>query len=216
MPTNFTRFIPKVFSILRKEVPKYHVPIVDLIEVQTHDPFKVLIATILSARTKDDVTAKASNRLFSRVKTFKDLENMPEEDIADLIYPVGFYKTKAYHLKQLPMVIKEKFHEMIPETIDELTMLPGVGRKTANLVMAVAFHKPAIAVDTHCHRITQRLGWLKSKNPHETEKILRKILPEKYWLDFNKLFVAFGQNVCKPLNPQCLQCPIKRYCNYRK
>lgn len=205
--------IAKINSILKEEFPKWNVPIIELIEAQTKDPFKVLLGTILSARTKDQVTAAASRKLFAKVKNAKDLEKLSEKEVAELIYPVGFYKTKAKHLKALPGVLQEKFGGKLPETVEELTELPGVGRKTANLVVAVAFHKPAICVDTHVHKINNRLGYVKTKTPLETEMVLRKKLPLPYWITYNTYLVAFGQRICVPVSPKCSECPIKQYCN---
>lgn len=202
-----------IYKILKEEIKKYKVPVADLIEIQTKDPFKVLIATILSARTKDETTAKVCERLFSKIKSANDLEMLPVKQIEKLIYPVGFYKTKAKHLKRLPIVLKEEFNKNIPDKIEDLLKLPGVGRKTANLVRAVAFKKPALAIDVHCHRIFNRLGYIKTKNPHETEMVLRKKLPKRYWEKINSLFVAFGQNTCRPISPWCSRCPIISNCN---
>jgi len=208
--------IDKIYKILKKEVKNYKVPVVDLINIQTKDPFKVLVTTILSSRTQDGTTAKAAKRLFEKADNLPKLSKLTEKQIEKLIYPVGFYKTKAKHLKKLPLVLKEKFNSKIPETIEELTQLPGVGRKTANLVMTVAFSKKAICVDTHVHRIMNRLGYVKTKTPYETEMALRKKLPEKYWKDINSILVAYGQNTCRPINPKCEQCTIKNYCKYYK
>lgn len=205
--------IGNVYTILRKQVKKYRVPVVDLIEVQTRDPFKVLLATILSARTQDRTTSRAAHRLFSRVKRFSDLERLSLKQIERLIYPVGFYKTKARHLKKLAKVIKTDFNNKIPFEIEDLIKLPGVGRKTANLVMAIGFKKPAVCVDTHVHRIMNRLGYVKTKNPYETEMALRMKLPKKYWRTINSMLVAFGQNTCKPISPYCSRCVVRRYCN---
>jgi endonuclease III len=204
--------IDKVYSILAKEIPKYNVPVIDLIKVQTNDPFKVLIATILSARTKDSVTHLAAKRLFAKVKTFSDFNKYSQKQIEDLIYPVGFYKTKAKHLKELPLVMKQ-FNNKIPKDIDDLLKLPGVGRKTANLVQSVAFSIYSICVDTHVHKIMNRLGYIDTRTPLETEMRLRKILPKKYWTKTNFYFVALGQNICLPRNPKCTICPISRYCD---
>ena len=139
--------------------------------------------------------------------------NLTLKEVETLIYPVGFYKTKARHLKQLPITLEKEFNNKIPETIEQLIQLPGVGRKTANLVRSIAFRKPAICVDVHVHRICNRLGYLKTKNPYETEMALRKKLPKKYWERINVLFVAFGQTICKPVSPFCSKCPVKQYCN---
>ncbi|HKZ39712.1 MAG TPA: endonuclease III, partial [Candidatus Hodarchaeales archaeon] len=204
--------IDSIIKILRREVVHYKVPVVDLIQVQTKDPFKVLVATILSARTKDETTAVVCKRLFGKVGKLEDLEHVSEAELRELIYPVGFYKTKAKHLKELPALMKEEFDGNVPHEIDDLLKLPGVGRKTANLVRAVAFEKPAICVDVHVWRISNRLGYVRTKTPHETEIALRKKLPEKYWTTFNTMLVAFGQNICRPVSPKCSECPINQYC----
>ena len=200
--------IDNVYRILKKEVVNYNVPVVDLIEIQTEDPFKVLVATILSARTKDETTANVLKKLFAKVTTPNDLDKLTEKEIEDLIYPVGFYKNKAKYLKQLPAALNGK----VPDNIDDLVKLPGVGRKTANLVVAVAFKKPAICVDIHVHRIMNRLGYVETKTPYETEMELRKKLPIEYWITFNSIFVAFGQNLCRPISPHCSKCPISHEC----
>jgi endonuclease III len=205
--------INAVFTILKKEFGKYRVPVVDLIEMQTNDPFKVLVTTMLSARTKDETTTQASKRLFSRVKKISDLEKIPRHRLEKIIFPVGFYRTKAKHLKELPGAIKTLFSGSIPDSVDELVKLPGVGRKTANLVVAVAFHKPAVCVDVHVHRICNRLGYVKTKTPFETEMKLREILPVRLWMMFNSYLVSFGQHLCFPVNPRCDICPIPRFCN---
>ncbi len=203
--------LDKIYSILKTEVQQYKTPVVDLIEIQTKNPFKVLVSTIISARTKDKTTLEASERLFKNVSKVQDLNKLSLADIEALIYPVGFYRQKAKYLKQLPEKIKE-FNDQVPDSIEELIKLPGVGRKTANLVLAVAFKKPAICVDTHVHRIMNRLGYVKTKTPFETEMILRKKMPKKYWLDINSILVAFGQSICTPLSPWCSRCPIEKYC----
>ena len=206
--------IKQIYKILKKETKNYKVPVVDLIEIQTKDPFKVLLATILSARTKDETTIKACTKLFKKVQKPEDLEKLTEKEIQKLIYPVGFYKTKAKHLKKLPEILKREFNNQIPDNIDDLLKLPGVGRKTANLVVAVAFQKPAICVDTHVHRIMNRIGYVKTKTPLETEMELRKKLPEEYWTTINSRLVAFGQHLCTPIKPKCHKCPIKNYCHF--
>ncbi len=205
--------IDKVHAILKKEVKNYKVPVVDLIQVQTKSPFKVLVTTILSARTNDRTTTEAAKRLFKIVHKPSDLDNIPVSKLEKIIHPVGFYKNKAKHLKQLPKVLKEKFNNKIPSTIDELVKLPGVGRKTANLVVVIAFNKHGVCVDTHVHRISNRLGYIKTKNPLETEMVLREKLPKRYWKTINSILVAFGQNLCRPIGPKCSICPIKQHCN---
>jgi len=198
-------------TTLEKEVADYRVPIVDLIKAQTRDPFKVLVATILSARTKDEVTARASRRLFKKVDTPADLASLSIETIEKLIYPVGFYRNKARYLAALPAAIK-KFNDRIPDTVEELVKLPGVGRKTANLVVAVGFGKPAVCVDTHVHRIMNIWGYVHTRTPEQTERALRKKLPKKYWLTFNSILVAFGQGTCRPVAPHCDRCPLEDRC----
>ena len=187
-------------------------PVVDLIQAQTQQPFKVLVATILSARTKDETTSKVVDELFQVVHNVDDLDSISSEELHRIIYQVGFHNTKTKHLKELPKVLKEEFDGVVPSEIDELLRLPGVGRKTANLVRAVAFSLPAICVDVHVHRICNRWGYVKTKNPLETEMALRKILPAKHWLNINSYVVAFGQNLCKPRKPMCDVCPIYQYC----
>ncbi|MEN8199632.1 MAG: exodeoxyribonuclease III, partial [Thermodesulfobacteriota bacterium] len=190
----------------------YQVPVVDLIAVQTKDPFKVLVATILSARTKDEVTAKASERLFGRGDSVEKLAGLDAAILEKLIYPVGFYKNKAKYLTQLPEKLAADFDSRVPETMEGLLSLPGVGRKTANLVLAQAFGVPAICVDTHVHRIMNIWGYVKTKTPEQTEMALRKKLPEKYWIRINSLLVAFGQGTCRPMAPHCDRCVLADLC----
>jgi endonuclease III len=205
--------INRVLDILAHHVTGFHVPVVDLIQLQTRDPFKVLVTTILSARTQDRTTHDAAQRLFAKIKKPSDLERLSRAQITKLIYPVGFYKTKAKHLKMLPGALQEKFGGRIPHTVEQLVELPGVGRKTANLVVAVAFDKPAVCVDTHVHQIMNRLGYVRTKMPYDTEMALRKKLPVKYWTTFNSILVAFGQHTCVSVSPFCSRCPVRRYCN---
>ncbi len=199
--------IGRFLAALEQEVRDYRVPVVDLIGVQTADPFRVLIATILSARTKDEVTALASERLFMRAADAEQLAGLGQEEIEKLIYPVGFYKNKARHLSQCCRLLVDTYQGRVPETLEELLSLPGVGRKTANLVLSVAFDIPAICVDTHVHRIMNIWGYVKTRNPLETEMALRKKLPKAYWQRVNSLLVAFGQGLCRPvstaLRPVC-------------
>ncbi len=204
--------IEQIVARLEKEVIDYDVPVVDLIATQTEDPFKVLVATILSARTKDEVTAAASRRLFARADSLDELSELSVDELEKIIHPVGFFRNKAKYLALLPEVIEEKFSGRIPETIDELVKLPGVGRKTANLVVAMAFGRPAICVDTHVHRIMNIWGMVKTSTPLQTEMELRRILPEKYWIRINSLLVAFGQGMCKPRSPHCDRCVLADLC----
>lgn len=204
--------LPVVMQRLEQHFQQVKTPIVDLIQIQTEEPFKVLVATILSARTKDETTAQAVARLFSRINCPDDLECLSEEEINKLIYPVGFHRAKAKHLKELPAVLKDLFQGRVPSEIDDLLQLPGVGRKTANLVRAVAFQLPAICVDVHVHRICNRWGYIKTQTPFESEMALRAKLPEAYWLKINSYVVAFGQNLCTPRKPHCPSCPIAEFC----
>ncbi len=204
--------LDEIIRRLQQEVSTYQVPIVDLIAAQTKDPFKVLVATILSARTKDEVTAQAAARLFARATTPTELAQLSLQELEQLIYPVGFFRNKAGYLKQLPGALEQRFKGQVPDTIEELLQLPGVGRKTANLVVAVAFDKPAICVDTHVHRIMNIWGYVRTNTPLETEMALRATLPQRYWILINGLLVAFGQGLCKPLRPHCDRCVVADLC----
>lgn len=204
--------IGRFLDALEDEVAKYRVPVVDLIGVQSRDSYRVLIATILSSRTKDEVTAAASGRLFERAPNPYLLAELDESEIRDLIYPVGFYRTKAVHLVQTARVLCDRYGGIVPDTIEALVMLPGVGRKTANLVVAVAFDKPAICVDTHVHRIMNIWGYVKTATPLETEMALRRKLPKQYWKKVNRILVAFGQGKCKPVAPHCDDCILEADC----
>ncbi len=178
------------------------------------DPFKTLIATVISARTKDEVTIAASERLFKRYPTIKKLAGAKREEVSKLIYPAGFYKTKAPRIIEIAKTILDKHNGKVPNNINELTKLPGVGRKTANIVLAYAFGIPAIAVDTHVHRISNRIGLVKTKTPEKTEQELMKIVPKDIWVDVNWTLVRLGQTVCKPRKPECEVCPISDLCDY--
>lgn len=201
-----------IFKTLDKIVPTLQVPLIELVEARTKDPFKVLIATLLTARTKDELTVKLLPNIFKYAGTPNQLKTIDITKLEKLLYPIGFYKTKAKYLKKLPYVLDEKFGGVIPQTVEALIELPGVGRKTANLVVSVAFHKPAICVDVHVHRISNRLGLIKSKNPLDTEMQFRKKLDVKYWNKINNYFVAYGQSICTPVSPFCSACKIKKYC----
>jgi len=204
--------IDKIYSILEEQFKSYLAPVVDLIEAQTKDPFKILVTTMLSARTKDQTTSEVAHRLFKIVDKPEDLKKYEIEEIEKMIYPVGFFRNKAKYLKELPHVLENEFNNTVPEEIDDLIELPGVGRKTANLVRAIAFKKPAICVDVHVHRISNRIGYVNTETPFETEMALREKLPKKYWINFNSYMVAFGQNHCKPINPKCSTCKIYDEC----
>ncbi len=207
-----TKTCLKVLDILEREFPKWNAPVVTLLAQQTKDPYKVLISTIISLRTKDETTAEASKRLFEKASTPEEMLKLSEEEIAKLIYPAGFYKNKAKQIKEISRKIVEEYGGKVPDSIDELLKFKGVGRKTANLVVSEGFGKPAICVDTHVHRICNRMGFVKTKTPEETEIELRKKLPKEYWSKVNKLLVAFGQTICKPISPLCSKCPVSQYC----
>jgi endonuclease III len=188
------------------------VPVVTLIAQGSKDPFRVLASTLLSARTKDETTAAASARLFALGDTPEAIARLSEKKIESLIRPVGFYRTKAKHLRAMCLELIDRFDGQVPRTIEELVELPGVGRKTANLVLVEGFQTPAICVDTHVHRITNLWGYIDTRDPTESEVALRAKLPKRWWLDINRLLVAFGQHLCKPVSPLCSQCPLKARC----
>ncbi len=176
------------------------------------DPFRVLIACILSLRTQDTTTGPAAARLFAVADTPATMLRLRASRIQELIYPVGFYRTKAGVILGICRDLLERFDGKVPDTLDELLTLNGVGRKTANLVVTMGFNKPGICVDTHVHRISNRLGYVRTKNPEETEMALRGRLPRRYWIGYNDLLVAFGQNVCAPISPRCSTCPVSALC----
>jgi len=188
----------------------------ELHEAETEGPFSILIGTILSARTKDENTAKVVKKLFSRYKTPKALAKAKVRDVEKLIKSIGFYHVKTKRIIQVASIIDSQYKGKVPENFEKLIELPGVGRKTANCVLVYAFDTPAIPVDTHVHRISNRLGLVDTKMPEETEMELRKKIPKKYWLQINDTFVMYGQNICKPISPMCDICKIKTKCNYYK
>ncbi|MCD6098522.1 endonuclease III [bacterium] len=204
--------ITEVISILREETRKFNTPIVTKLAKKDKDPFIILISTVISSRTKDETTRKVTEKLFKHVKTAKELATIDEEKLASLIFPAGFYRVKAKNLKRLGQELITRFNGNVPETIEELVSLPGVGRKTANLVLVEAFGKYGVCVDTHVHRISNRLGFVKTRTPLETEREIRKKLPKDLWKEYNKILVAFGQNICKPTNPRCDLCPVNKLC----
>ncbi len=206
------RTIEKVLKIMEKRYVEFKDPIVTEIAERTRDPFRILISTILSLRTKDEVTAEASKRLFQVADTPEKILNLKTNRIERLIYPVGFYKTKAKRLKQVCRILVEEYNGRVPDSLDELLRLPGVGRKTANLVITLGYGKPGICVDTHVHRISNRLGYVDTKTPEQTEMELRKKLPRKWWIKYNDLLVTWGQNICTPISPRCSICPVAKYC----
>ena len=176
------------------------------------NPFKVVVSTLLSARTKDETTAIASERLFSRVKTPKDILKLTQTELEQLIYPVSFYRNKARFLFGLSRMILNDFEGKVPRTINELVKLPGVGRKTANLVISVAFGKAGVCVDTHVHRILNRWGTVSTKTPLETEMAIRRLIPKKLWSKINRILVPYGKETCTPISPYCASCPLNQIC----
>ncbi len=202
----------KIIELLEKDYKNYFEPIVTRIG-REHYPFKVLISTILSLRTKDMVTAKATEQLFALAQTPEEMLKLSEEQIAKAIYPVGFYRRKASTIRRVSKILIEEYKGKVPDSLEQLLKIKGIGRKTANLVLTEGFNKLGLCVDTHVHRISNRLGLVKTKTPEQTEFALRKILPKRYWKRWNSLLVAHGQNICTPLSPKCSQCSISKYCD---
>ena len=203
--------IDEIVSILKRENKKYIVPIVTIVSM-TKNPFMVLISCLLSLRTKDKVTGEASNRLFKLADNPEKMLDLSTESIEKAIYPVGFYKTKSKRIKEICKTLLDDYGGVVPDEIDELLKLKGVGRKTANLTVTLGYGKLGICVDTHVHRISNRLGLVTTKTPEQTEFALRKILPQKHWLIYNDLLVTYGQNLCAPISPWCSKCKIFKYC----
>ena len=187
-------------------------PSVSEVAREDNDPFRVLVATMISLRTKDAVTRTASEKLLSLAATPASLAGLSEERIAKLIYPAGFYRTKARSLRAAARILVAEHRGTVPRTMEELLALPGVGRKTANLVLNLGYGVPGICVDTHVHRISNRTGWVKTKDPAGTEKALMEILPRRYWIRINEILVRFGQTICTPVSPRCSICPITSWC----
>ncbi len=215
MTDNAAPNISAVVRALRRHYAAESSPVADFQRVRTRDPFSVLVATILSARTKDTTTSAVCARLFAKVRTLEALRAVPVSALEQLIYPVGFYRTKARHLHALPEVVAREFGGRIPRTIEELVRLPGVGRKTANLVVTDAFGGEGLCVDVHVHRISNRLGLIRTRTPAESERALRALLPKRYWAEWNPLLVALGQTICHPRVPACARCPLAARCAWR-
>jgi endonuclease-3 len=207
------RDIHSAIKILRREVPKWETPIVTLMAETYQSPFRVLISCILSLRTQDATTAKASHRLFALADSPETMLKLTAKKIEKLIYPVGFYRTKAKNILEICQTLIDRYAGQVPDSIDELLKFRGVGRKTANLVVTLGYRKAGICVDTHVHRISNRWGYVKTATPEKTEFTLRDKLPKKYWIEFNDLLVSFGQHLCRPISPVCSQCPIAKYCS---
>ncbi|HXQ22878.1 MAG TPA: endonuclease III [Candidatus Acidoferrales bacterium] len=215
-PRRRQRFdVHAVMARLRAAAPSWNAPVVTLIAVQTSDPFRVLISCLLSLRTKDETTGPAARRLFALAATPQAMLRLSAGEIEKAIYPVGFYRTKARTILEICRTLIERYDGAVPDDLDALLCLKGVGRKTANLVLTQGFSKPGICVDTHVHRISNRWGYVRTTDPHATEMALRRKLPPQYWIVYNDLLVAFGQTLCTPTSPWCSRCPVETYCPKR-
>lgn len=204
--------INAIIRALKREVGRWNLTAVGQVAEDFQDPFRILVSCLLSLRTKDKVTAVASARLFRRADTPAKMLQLREGTIARLIYPVGFYRTKAKVIRGVCRTLIDQYGGQVPDSLDELLKLKGVGRKTANLVVSTGYGKPGICVDTHVHRISNRWGYVKTRTPEETEQALRRKLPRRHWIVFNDLLVSFGQNICKPISPLCSRCLVERHC----
>ncbi len=202
----------QIFRLLEERLRPLEPPSVSQAAEGGPDPFRVLVSTVISSRTKDEVTLQATRRLLERAPGADALAALEEEEIARLIYPAGFHRTKARHLRRLAGLLRDRHGGRVPREMDALLELPGVGRKTANLVRNLAFNLEGICVDTHVHRISNRLGWVRTSLPAQTERALERILPPRYWIPVNDLLVRFGQTVCTPLSPRCSACFLKARC----
>lgn len=204
--------INAIIRALKREVGRWNLTAVGQVAEDFQNPFRILVSCLLSLRTKDEVTAVASARLFRRADTPAKMLQLREGTIARLIYPVGFYRTKAKVIRGVCRTLIDQYGGQVPDSLDELLKLKGVGRKTANLVVSTGYGKPGICVDTHVHRISNRWGYVKTRTPEETEQALRRKLPRRHWIVFNDLLVSFGQNICKPISPLCSRCLVERHC----
>jgi endonuclease-3 len=214
MPKPSSRTVHAVMRALARAIDNLELPAVEKIAQESQeDPFEVLISTMLSAQTRDAVTAAASARLFRVARTQRTLARLTEKQIEKLIYPVSFYRHKAKHVKETCRILVDRYNGRVPSTMEELLMLPGVGRKTANLVLILSFKSlKNICVDTHVHRISNRLGWVETRTPEETEQALYKGTRERWWPYINLYLVTWGQNVCRPIYPRCGACVIREHC----
>jgi len=201
-----------MLNTLKKEFRKFKMPIVTRMIERDKTPYMVLVSTMISLRTKDEVTEEAAERLFERADNPRDMLKLSKKEIEELIYPAGFYRNKAKSILNTSRILINRYNGQVPDNIEDLLGLPGVGRKTANLVLALSFEKDAICVDTHVHRISNRLGLVDTKNPEETEYALMKILPKEWWRIYNDMLVTWGQNICTPVSPFCSKCSIEKYC----
>lgn len=209
------RDMPEVIRRLEADMAPDDTPIVSQLAEKRRDPFEILISTLLSLRTKDEVTAGATARLFSLADTPEAMAALPAETIREAIYPVGFYRTKAQTIRDVCRDLGARFGGQVPATLEELLSLKGVGRKTANLVVSLGYDGDGLCVDTHVHRISNRLGYVRTKTPDQTEQALRAKLPRPYWQRYNTLLVSFGQRTCRPLSPLCSRCPVSLFCDRR-
>jgi endonuclease-3 len=207
------RSLSRVIARLKAKAPDWNPTALAQVSERTRDPFQVLIACLLSLRTKDETTGPAADRLFTLADSPQAMLRLAPRQIERVIFPVGFYRTKARVILGVCRVLLERFGERVPDDLDQLLTLKGVGRKTANLVVTMGFGKPGICVDTHVHRISNRLGYVRTKTPEQTELALRTKLPRRHWIELNDLLVAFGQNVCQPISPKCSLCPVARACH---
>lgn len=206
--------IHEVIWRVRQAVRRWQEPVLGIVAKQSNrDPFLILISCLLSLRTKDKTTREASDRLFALARTPASMLQLSLKKIEQAIYPVGFYRTKANSIHQICRRLIDEYGGRVPDSIDELVALPGVGRKTANLVVTVGFQKPGICVDVHVHRISNRWGYIKTRTPDESEKALRRKLPQKYWITYNDLLVPYGQNLCLPVSPLCSRCKLIEFCD---
>ncbi len=209
------RQLARVLRILTDNQNHWPLPAVSLLPALHQSPFRVLVSTVLSLRTKDAVTIEASNRLFAEADSPARLLSLSKKRVARLIYPVGFYNVKAAQLHDISRSLIERFDGNVPDTLEDLLTLKGVGRKTANLVLILGYGQPAICVDTHVHRISNRWNYVRTRTPNESELELRKTLPRRYWMSYNNLLVSFGQNICRPVTPMCSRCPVRPLCPRR-
>jgi len=208
-----TETIDKIISILKKEVAKFPVPAVGRIAAETADPFRILISCLLSLRTRDEVTEAASDRLFHLAATPQSIATLHRNQIEKAIYPVSFYRNKTGQILSLSKMLLQHYNGNVPKEMDDLLRLPGVGRKTANLVLTVGFGQYGICVDTHVHRISNRLGLIKTKTANESEMALYETLPKRYWMTYNDILVPYGQFICRPISPFCGGCKIAIFCS---
>jgi endonuclease-3 len=206
--------IHAAIRIVKREIRRWQEPVVGVVAKESdRNPFLILISTLLSLRTKDRTTREAGDRLFAMARTPAAMLKLPLKKLERVIYPVGFYRTKAKAIHQICRRLIDEYGGVVPDSVDELITLPGVGRKTANLVVTIGYGKPGICVDIHVHRISNRWGYIKTKTPEESEQVLRRTLPKQYWIIYNDLLVPYGQNLCLPVSPLCSTCKLTELCD---